>query len=186
MSLFYEQKHGLVDLSEAERAEMNALCRDYCDFITKAKIEREAVVEAVKLADAAGFVPYVSGMALKAGDRVYYNNRGKGLMLAVIGSDPIEKGAAIVLVSHSMDEVAREAQRLVVFHDAVIPFSGTPAEVFAHGAELEKMGLGVPAMTRIFSRLRAMGADVPASVYTVEQARGAILFALGREDRSWQ
>jgi len=96
MSLFYQQKHGLTELSDAERAEMNALCRDYCEFITKAKIEREAVTEAVSLAEAAGFVPYVSGMALKAGDRVYYNNRGKGLMLAVIGSDPIENGAAIV------------------------------------------------------------------------------------------
>ena len=89
-----------------------------------------------------------------------------------------EKGAAIVLVSHSMDEVAREAQRLVVFHDATVPFTGTPAEVFTHGAELEEIGLGVPAMTRLFTRLRAMGVDVPASVYTVEQAREAILAAL--------
>ena len=92
-----------------------------------------------------------------------------------------EKGAAIVLVSHSMDEVAREAQRLVVFHDAVIPFTGTPSEVFTHGAELEEIGLGVPAMTRLFTRLRSLGVDVPASVYTVEQARDAILAALKRK-----
>ena len=89
-----------------------------------------------------------------------------------------EKHAAIVLVSHSMDEVAREAERLVVFHDAVIPFSGTPAEVFAHGPELEELGLGVPAMTCLFDRLRAMGADLPASVYTIPQARDAILARL--------
>ncbi len=92
-----------------------------------------------------------------------------------------EKGAAIVLVSHSMDEVAREAQRLVVFHDATTPFTGTPSEVFTHGAELEDIGLGVPAMTRLFTRLRTMGVDVPASVYTVEQAREAILAALQRK-----
>ena len=91
-----------------------------------------------------------------------------------------EQGAAIVLVSHSMDEVAREAERLVVFHDAAIPFSGTPAEVFSHGEELEAIGLGVPAMTRLFTRLRAMGVDVPAGVYTVEQARDAILTRLGK------
>ena len=91
-----------------------------------------------------------------------------------------EQGAAIVLVSHSMDEVAREAERLVVFHDAAVPFSGTPAEVFSHGEELETIGLGVPAMTRLFTRLRAMGADVPAGVYTVEQARDAILARLGK------
>lgn len=89
-----------------------------------------------------------------------------------------EKGAAIILVSHSMDEVAREAQRLVVFHDSIVPFSGTPAEIFAHGEELEAIGLGVPAMTRLFTRLRSLGIDLPASVYTVEQARDAILRAL--------
>ena len=94
-----------------------------------------------------------------------------------------EKGAAIVLVSHSMDEVAREAQRLVVFHNAVTPFSGTPEEVFSHGPELEKMGLGVPAMTRLFNRLRAMGVEVPSSVYTIEQARDAVLAALNRGPR---
>ena len=88
-----------------------------------------------------------------------------------------EKKAAIILVSHSMNEVAREAQRLVVFRDGTIPYSGTPQEVFSHGAELEKMGLGVPEMTRVFARLRDMGYQVPASVYTVEQARDAILLA---------
>lgn len=88
-----------------------------------------------------------------------------------------EKQAAIILVSHSMNEVAREAQRLLVFREGTIPYSGTPQEVFSHGQELEGMGLGVPEMTRVFARLRAMGYDVPASVYTVEQARDAILLA---------
>lgn len=88
-----------------------------------------------------------------------------------------EKKAAIILVSHSMNEVAREAQRLLVFRKGTIPYSGTPQEVFSHGAELEQMGLGVPEMTQVFARLRAMGYDVPASVYTVEQARDAILLA---------
>ncbi len=92
-----------------------------------------------------------------------------------------EKNATIILVSHSMEEVAREAQRLVVISDGTIPFSGSPAEVFSHGAELEEMGLGVPAMTRVFARLRAMGADVPPSVYTIEQARDAVLAALQRK-----
>ena len=92
-----------------------------------------------------------------------------------------EKGATIILVSHSMEEVAREAQRLVVINRGSIPFSGAPAEVFAHGAELEEMGLGVPAMTRVFARLRAMGVDVSPSVYTVEQARDAVLAALQRK-----
>ena len=92
-----------------------------------------------------------------------------------------EKNAAIILVSHSMDEVAREAQRLVVFHDAVTPISGTPSEVFTHGKELEELGLGVAAMTRLFSRLRDLGIDVPPSIYTVEQARDCLLPLLKRK-----
>ena len=92
-----------------------------------------------------------------------------------------EKNATVILVSHSMEEVAREASRLVVISQGQIPFSGAPSEVFSHGAELEEMGLGVPAMTRVFARLRAMGVDVPPSVYTIEQARDAMLEALKRK-----
>ena len=93
-----------------------------------------------------------------------------------------EKNACIILVSHSMEEVAREAGRLVVIHQGAIPFSGAPEAVFAHGDELEAMGLGVPAMTRVFARLRSMGAEVPASVYTIPQAREAVLAALHRRE----
>ncbi|MBR4098690.1 MAG: energy-coupling factor transporter ATPase [Clostridium sp.] len=86
--------------------------------------------------------------------------------------------ATIILVSHSMEEVAKTVDRLVVVNDGKIPFQGTPREVFRHGAELEEMGLGVPQMTRVFHRLRAMGVDIDASVYTIEQAKAAILSKL--------
>jgi len=92
-----------------------------------------------------------------------------------------ERGAAVILVSHSMDEVAREAQRLVVVDNGRIPCSGAPAEVFSHASELEAAGLGAPAMARVFARLRELGAPVPADVYTVEQARDALLAALHKE-----
>lgn len=91
-----------------------------------------------------------------------------------------EKGAAVVLVSHSMEEVARSVDRLAVICEGRAVLSGTPKEVFSHGEELEAMGLGVPAVTRVFARLRALGADVDPCVYTVEQARDAILQKLGR------
>ena len=90
------------------------------------------------------------------------------------------QNATIIMVSHSMEEMARTVDRIVVVNDGRIPFSGAPREVFAHGDELEAMGLGVPAMTRVFHRLRAMGVDIDASVYTTEQARDAILARLGR------
>ena len=63
------------------------------------------------------------------------------------------KNATIIIVSHSMEEMARTADRLVVINDGKIPFEGAPREVFAHGEELEAMGLGVPRMTRVFHRL---------------------------------
>ena len=94
--------------------------------------------------------------------------------------------ATIILVSHSMEEVARTVDRLVVINDGRIPFSGAPREVFAHGDELEAMGLGVPAMTRVFHRLRAMGVDIDPSVYTTEQARDAVLAKLGHAGQQKQ
>ena len=92
-----------------------------------------------------------------------------------------DQNATIILVSHSMEEVARTVDRLVVVCDESIPFSGSPREVFSHGPELEQMGLGVPQMTRVFHRLRRMGVEIDPSVYTVEQARDAVLDALKRK-----
>lgn len=88
------------------------------------------------------------------------------------------KNATIIVVSHSMEEMARTADRLVVIHQGQIPFQGTPREVFAHGDELEQMGLGVPQVTQVFHRLRTLGADIDPSVFTVAQAKAAILHAL--------
>ena len=86
--------------------------------------------------------------------------------------------AAIILVSHSMEEVAQSVDRIVVVNDGLLPYQGTPREVFQHGRELEEMGLGVPQMTRVFHRLRELGADVDPSVYTLDQAKQAILAAI--------
>ena len=88
------------------------------------------------------------------------------------------KNATIIIVSHSMEEMARTVDRIVVVNDGKIPFSGTPREVFAHGDQLEQMGLGVPAMTRVFHRLKSMGVKIDPSVYTIEQAKEAVLAKL--------
>ncbi len=91
--------------------------------------------------------------------------------------------ATIILVSHSMEEVARSVDRLVAVNDGVIPFQGPPREVFQYGDALEKMGLGVPQLTRVFHRLKAMGVDIDPSVYTLDQAKAIILRALNRSPR---
>ena len=91
------------------------------------------------------------------------------------------QNATIIMVSHSMEEMARTADRLVVVNDGKIALEGAPSQVFQHGQELEDMGLGIPQMTRVFNRLKAMGVDVGSSVYTVEQAKRAILDALAKK-----
>ena len=93
--LLYAPKHGYARLSESEKQDMERYCADYRTFLDRSKTERACVKTAIALAQARGFVPYVPGMPLKAGDKVYCNNRDKGIMLAVIGRLPLDQGANI-------------------------------------------------------------------------------------------
>ena len=77
--------------------------------------------------------------------------------------------ATIMMVSHSMDDVARLTDRLLVMNGSRLAMDGTPAEVFARAEELVEMGLNIPQVTRVFLELRKMGLDVEP-VYTLQQA----------------
>jgi energy-coupling factor transport system ATP-binding protein len=77
--------------------------------------------------------------------------------------------ATIMMVSHSMDDVARLTDRLLVLNGSHLAMDGTPAEVFARAEELVEMGLNIPQVTRVFLELKKMGLNVD-SVYTVDQA----------------
>ena len=77
--------------------------------------------------------------------------------------------ATIMMVSHSMDDVARLTDRLLVMNGSRLAFDGTPAEVFAHAEELVEMGLNIPQVTQVFLHLRKMGVPVE-NVYTIDQA----------------
>ncbi len=94
--LFLNKKNGYDTISSEERALMNGYCEGYKDFLTVGKTERACVKEAIRQAEAHGFSEYKKGMSLKAGDKVYFNNRGKNINLAVIGKKPIEEGVHIV------------------------------------------------------------------------------------------
>ena len=107
--------------------------------------------------------------------------RGRDSVLQNIRDYQQAQHAAIIMVSHSMDEVASNADRLYVMNHGRVAMSGEPREVFAHAEALERMGLDVPRMTSLFLRLRQLGMPVDPSVYTVEQAREAILSLCGRD-----
>ncbi len=79
------------------------------------------------------------------------------------------KNATIMMVSHSMNDVARLTERLLVMNGSKLAMDGPPAEVFARAQELLDMGLDIPDVTRVFMRLQQMGLDVKP-VYTIEQA----------------
>ena len=79
------------------------------------------------------------------------------------------KNATIMMVSHSMEDVARLTDRLLVMNNSGLAFDSTPAEVFTHAEELVEMGLSIPQVTQVFLHLRKMGAPVE-NVYTIAQA----------------
>lgn len=83
------------------------------------------------------------------------------------------KNATVLMVSHSMNDVARLTDRLLVMNGAHLAMDGTPGEVFAHAEQLLQMGLDIPDVTRVFLNLREKGVDVPL-VYTIEQAVAAL------------
>ena len=93
--LFYKQKNGYDTMTTQQRIDMEDYCRGYMAFLNDARTEREAVKMAIEMAEDKVFVEYVDGMELKAGDKVYLNNRGKALMLAVIGKQSLENGTVI-------------------------------------------------------------------------------------------
>ena len=93
--LFYEQKNGYDLIGTEERLKVEDYCKGYIEYLDSSRMEREAVDNAIALAKERGFVEYVPGMALKAGDKIYKNNRGKALILAVMGKKPLSEGAVI-------------------------------------------------------------------------------------------
>ncbi len=94
---------------------------------------------------------------------------GREGILANIESYRQAKNATVMMVSHSMSDVARMAQRLLVMNDATLAMDGTPKEVFARAQELLDMGLDIPEIARVFLKLQQLGLAVEP-VYTIEQA----------------
>ncbi|MFI3175714.1 MAG: energy-coupling factor transporter ATPase [Bacillota bacterium] len=96
--------------------------------------------------------------------------RGRDEILQAIDNLHKTSGLTVILVSHSMEDVAKLASRIVVMHSGAVAMTGTPQEVFLRVEELEKIGLSAPQITYVFKELKAKGLDVPTDVYTVSYA----------------
>ena len=103
--------------------------------------------------------------------------QGRRELIKLIKDYREQAGSAVVIVSHSMEDIASLADKVIVMNNSRIEMQGTVDEVYSRGGELRRIGLNIPEITEIFLRLRARGFDVPANVYTVEQG-AAILKAL--------
>lgn len=106
--------------------------------------------------------------------------KGRDEILDQIAGLHRTRGITIVLVSHSMEDVAKYADRLIVMNHGEVAFDGTPKTVFSHYQELESMGLAAPQITYIMHALKEHGLDVDTDATTVAEARDSILEALQR------
>lgn len=104
--------------------------------------------------------------------------RGRDEIFARIKDLHQKKGITIILVSHSMEDIARLVDRIIVMNKGSLALTGKPAEIFAHADRLREMGLGIPQITGLMKALKARGMDVPDDIYTVDQAKEVLLKAL--------
>ncbi len=107
--------------------------------------------------------------------------RGRDVLLSQMLHYHRQRGNTILLVSHSMEDIARIADRVLVMNEGRVAMFDETARVFSRSAELEAMGLRVPQITRIMTELRKRGFDVDEGVLTVEQGLRCLLRVLGKE-----
>lgn len=106
--------------------------------------------------------------------------KGREDILNLISRLHKEMGITIILVSHSMDDVADYVQRIIVMNKGRVAFDGEPKEVFSHYKELEEIGLAAPQVTYVMRELAEAGFDVDSDVTTLEEAKNEILKAFGK------
>ena len=109
--------------------------------------------------------------------------RGREEILGLISDLHRESGATIVMVSHSMDDVAALAERVIVMNHGKVAMDGVPREVFARGEELRAIGLDVPQAVELAQKLREKGFDVPEGIYKIEEVRAAVEAIVGKGGR---
>ncbi len=122
-ALFSSSKHAGIRMDETQLKACDEFCENYKDFLNKAKTEREAVNYFVSRLSEEGYRPFTPGMALKAGDKVYLNNRGKALILATIGTAPIGEG--VRLCAAHIDSPRLDLKQHPLYEDQEIAYFKT-------------------------------------------------------------
>ncbi len=148
--LLFAPKNGYDRISEADLAAMEPYCKEYMDFISTCKIEREAVDWTIAEAEKAGFRAYRPGMELKPGDRVYGNNCGKSVIFAVIGSESLNNGTHICaahidsprldLKPNPLYEDAEMAYFKTHYYGGIKKYQWTTIPLAIHGVVAKKDG----------------------------------------------
>ena len=96
--------------------------------------------------------------------------KGRDDILYAIKNMHDKLGITVILVSHSMEDVAKFVDKIIVMYKGRAVIQGTPAEVFTKSAELEKIGLAAPQISYVFAKLMERGIEVPSDVFTVDKA----------------
>lgn len=109
--------------------------------------------------------------------------RGRDRILGLIKEYHAEKGTTVLLVSHSMEDVARTVSKILVMNDAKVFMYSDRSSVFARVDELTAMGLTVPQVTRVFDRLRAMGIEFDDEVFSIDYAKDLVLRLLKEREK---
>ncbi|WP_293968976.1 energy-coupling factor transporter ATPase [uncultured Ruminococcus sp.] len=110
---------------------------------------------------------------------------GRDVLLSQIVQYHKKRRNTILLVSHSMEDIARVADRIIVMNESHLVMFDKTREVFSHGRELEKIGLRVPQITKIMLELKEKGYDVPDGILTVDEAFSAVSSLLKKEGKIW-
>lgn len=121
--LFYRPKNGYDQIDAEQTGEIFAYAEGYKRFLDAARTEREAVKEAIRMAEDAGFVPYTFGMELQPGSKVYVNNRGKALMLAVLGEQTLDHGC--VIAGAHVDSPRLDLKQTPMYEDSELAYFKT-------------------------------------------------------------
>ena len=106
--------------------------------------------------------------------------RGREEIMGLISDLHREAGTTIVMVSHSMDDVASLAERVIVMNHGEVVMDGAPRDVFSCGEELRGMGLDVPQAVQLAAKLRERGYDIPEGIYRIEEIKAEIVKILGK------